>query len=145
MIMEDDFMIHNMENFNNFITDFENIKNDNNWNIITLTPRGYTDKTYTKYNDNNFLRIIHSCTTTCYIIKTDFINILQEKFNIGVQNMLKGESKEYNALDIMWIPLQHEYIFLYYNKIFAKQLPSYSDIENHYVDYTERFITQLQY
>ena len=60
LIMEDDFFIFNKIHFNNFIKEFEKIKNDNDWDIITLTPRGTTDKKYFKLgaiptsNEDNF-------------------------------------------------------------------------------------------
>jgi len=42
IILEDDFFFLNKENFNNFTKDFDKIKNDDNWDIIVLTPKGNT-------------------------------------------------------------------------------------------------------
>ena len=39
-VFEDDFMILNMNNFANFLNDFETI--DVDWDVIVLTPRGTT-------------------------------------------------------------------------------------------------------
>ena len=38
----DDFFIFNKTHFNNFTKEFEKIKDDKDWDVITLTPRGKT-------------------------------------------------------------------------------------------------------
>jgi GR25 family glycosyltransferase involved in LPS biosynthesis len=40
MVIEDDFCILNDINYNDFIHHFENIRNEKDWDIIVLTPRG---------------------------------------------------------------------------------------------------------
>ena len=38
LILEDDFCILNENNFNDFVENFESIKNNNNWSMLILTP-----------------------------------------------------------------------------------------------------------
>lgn len=144
LIMEDDFFILNQSNFNKFVDDFESIKTEN-WDIITLTPRGTTCK---KYLLDKFHRIIDTQTTTAYIIKHDFIQkllpILQDSLP-KLKNAKNREESHLNCIDQCWKPIQMNSIWLYYHKIFAGQLPGYSDIEKTYVDYNQRFLDQLQY
>ena len=65
LIMEDDFFILNKTHFDNFTKEFEKLKNDNDWDVITLTPRG---KTQIKNYKSNFHKIIDTQTATAYKI-----------------------------------------------------------------------------
>jgi GR25 family glycosyltransferase involved in LPS biosynthesis len=141
VIMEDDFLIFNEPNFNRFVEDFDKIKNEN-WDVITCTPRGNTT---TKGCMNGFNRIINNQTATCYIIKHAFIKTLLEIFNNGVAHLQQGHNPNNHALDQCWKPLQLDHIFMYYEKIFGGQLPGYSDIERKNVNYNQRFIQQVEY
>jgi len=145
IIVEDDFCLLNKENFNNFIKHFDKIKNDDNWDIIVLTPRGITIE---KNKISNFHRIINNQTTTGYIIKHDFIPKLLSVYKNAVVKLMKG----YNGplpnpycTDQCWKPLQKNSNFLYYKDIYGGQLPSYSDIENKIVNYNKRFLKQIYY
>jgi len=142
LIIEDDFFIFNIVNFNSFIKEFDKIKTDDDWDIITLTPRGDTKE---KNYKNNFHRIINNQTTTGYIIKHRFIDTLISVYKNGVINLLKNNSPGVFALDQCWKPLQLQSNFIYYSKIYGGQLPCYSDIENKVVDYNQRFLDQLKY
>ena len=44
MVYEDDFFILNENNYNQFINNFNEIRNNNDWDITVLTPRGDTVK-----------------------------------------------------------------------------------------------------
>lgn len=143
LIMEDDFFILNKENFDNFINDFEKIKNNNNWDVITLTPKGNTTK---KFFLGNFNKIIRTQTATCYILKSSFLKTLIEIIKQGVEGLKKGSRKikkhNENCVDQCWKPIQEKTNWIYYYKIFAGQLPGYSDIQKKYVNYNKRFLSQ---
>lgn len=143
LIMEDDFYIFNKKHFESFILDFDKIKNDKDWDIITLTPYGKTSK---KNYKENFHKIYDNQTTTAYIIKHNFIKELLKYYKTGLNVLIKG----YNGpnpnpycTDQCWKPLQLKSNWIYYGKIFAGQIPSYSDIEKKFVNYNDRFIAQL--
>jgi GR25 family glycosyltransferase involved in LPS biosynthesis len=142
LIIEDDFFILNDANFNRFVDEFEQIKYMDNWDVITLTPRGDT-------NINNYIlnfnRIENNQTASGYIIKHRFIETLLTYFNNGVSGLIQNGDPNIYALDQCWKPLQRTSNFIYYKHIFAGQLPGQSDIEHKYVDYNARFIKQNQY
>ena len=145
IILEDDFFFLNKENFNNFTKDFDKIKNDDNWDIIVLTPKGNTIE---KDKITNFHRIINHQTATGYIIKHDFIPKLLSVWINNLGNLIKG----YNGPlanpyfnDQCWKPLQLNSNFLYYKDIYGGQLPCYSDIEKKNVNYNKRFLDQIYY
>ena len=135
LIMEDDFLILNKNHFNNFIKEFEKIKNDKDWDMITLTPRGNHIKRYFK---PKFHKIMNTQTTTAYIIKHKFIKKLLDVYKQSVHKLIQG----YNGpkpnpycTDQCWKPLQLQSTWLFFHQIFAGQLVGYSDIENTVVDY----------
>jgi len=145
LIMEDDFYLLNEDNFNEFIDEFEKIKNNNEWDVITLTPRGETKE---KYFYKSFHKIIDNQTATGYIIKHNFINVLLPILKEGLEGLKKANNKKEShpfVNDQVWKPLQLKNNWLYFHKIFGGQLPSYSDIKKRNVNYNERFLKQLDF
>ena len=141
-MLEDDFIILNEDNFISFQKVFEEIKDDNDWDLITLTPRGKTEK---KNFKNDFHRITDTQTATGYIIKHDFIRKLLPYLQCGLWLLMNGAPAIKGINDQSWKPLQLHSNFLYYDKIFAGQRPGYSDIEKQMVNYNGRFIDQNHY
>lgn len=142
LIMEDDFIIMNDANFKNFETNFELIKDNDDWDVLTLTPSG---DTIIKNYLLDFNKIVNNQTTTCYIIKHRFIETLLSYFNKGVLGLMNNEDPNKYALDQCWKPLQQISRFIYYKNIFAGQAEGYSDIEKRNVNYNKRFINQIYY
>ena len=144
MICEDDLCILNDDNYDNFVKDFNDIK-DTKWDIIVLTPSG--DKMPNIYIPNmqshNFYRIHNNQTATAYIIKKTFIPVLLLNFKQSVIGLLKGGHPNTYAIDQWWKQLQNQYTFWYYKDVYAGQLVGYSNIENKYVDYNKRFLHQM--
>jgi glycosyl transferase family 25 len=152
MVLEDDLCILNDTNYNNFIYYFDKIKDNPDWDIIVLTPRG--DKreinnsnnninlNMNYMNSNHFNLIKNNQTTTGYIVRRRFINILIENFKESVKGLICKSNPNIFALDQYWKRLQDKYNFYYFNNIFAGQLVGYSDIENKNVNYNDRFIIQ---
>ena len=139
MIIEDDFCILEKSYFDSFVKDFINIKDSNDWDIITLTPRGNTKiKNYL----NDFHRIEETQTTTGYIIKHKFIKTLLEVYREGILGLMNNKDPNKYSLDQCWKPLQKKSNFIYYKNIFGGQLPGYSDIQKRNVNYNERFVMQ---
>jgi GR25 family glycosyltransferase involved in LPS biosynthesis len=139
IIMEDDFCILNVENFKLFVTEFNNIKDDQTWDVLTLTPRGDTVKRgkYFNYIQNNQ-------TATCYIVRSRFKDILLTNFKNGYLQLIQNKDKKLYSLDQHWKVLQQNN-FIYFNRIFGGQLESYSDIEKRNVNYNGRYIGQVNY
>lgn len=141
-IIEDDFHIINPVYFNNFLYDFDKIKDSNDWDIIVLTPSGNTVPGSALMNKFNFKRINNNQTATGYIMKRNFATVLAKTIRDGCSAMINGGHPDYHANDQCWKPLQLTYNFYYYRNIFATQLPCYSSIEQRDVDYTARFLAQ---
>lgn len=138
-ILEDDFFILDQNVFNEFVNDFNVIKNNDNWSVITFTRRAGTY--YGKYNETfNFIR--GTQTMSGYIVKTNFINTLLKQLEIGITNMENGLSEHNNTCDQIWKPLQKDNKFIYYNRVIAGQLPCYSDLEQRVVDYNRHYINE---
>ena len=140
MVCEDDLCILNDNNYNKFVEDFDKIK-DKNWDVIVITPRGDMMQDI-DLNQNNFYRINNNQTTTAYIIKKEFINILIANLKESITGLLKGGHPNVYAIDQWWKKLQNEYKFYYYKDIYAGQLVGYSDIEMRNVNYNQRYISQ---
>jgi len=142
MILEDDFFIFNDDAFKNFESEFDKIKELDNWDIIVLTPRGDT----INFNYiSNFHRINNNQTATGYIIKHEMVNYLEDLFKEGIVNLMKNENPNIWAIDQVWKRIQNTHVFLYYKSLFGGQLEGYSDIERKYVNYNERFKNQVNY
>lgn len=137
MVCEDDLCILNDDHFNNFVKDFDKIK-DKKWDIIVITPSG--DEMPGGQVVHNFSRIHNNQTTTAYIIKKTFVPILISNFKESVIGLIKGGNPNTYAIDQWWKRLQDQYTFGYYKKIYAGQLVGYSNIENKHVNYNERFL-----
>jgi GR25 family glycosyltransferase involved in LPS biosynthesis len=145
VIMEDDFVILELNHFNDFVKDFESIKNSTDWKVIVLTPRGNSIPSTLEMTNANFKRIINNQTGTGYIIKKEMIPILIKNIKESIQLQMQGELFDISAWDQYWKRIQHDYPFYYYSKIFAGQLPGWSNIENKIVNYNERFLQQIYY
>ena len=143
-IFEDDFMILNMSNMTEFMHDFSKIESDKEWDVIVLTPRGNTVniEQNNKMESANFKRIVNNQTATGYIMKQHIIPIIKNNMEEAVYNMINGESGDIYAVDQYWKKLQTEYKFYYSSHIFGGQLIGWSNNENRYVDYNDRFIKQ---
>lgn len=111
---------------------------------------GFNSRKQSKYSDG-FLRTTDNQTTSCYIVKRKFRNILldfwKSLLNSIETNTIhplmdiylkldvhKGENV-FNAADQAWKILQKDYKFLIPEKRIAKQRSGYSDIEGKSVNY----------
>ena len=137
LIIEDDFEIINEKNFLNFIKDFEKIKNNINWDLITLTPLTFINNVddNIKYESiDNFSRIINNVCTSAYIIKKNKIQILLNNFKESLILLMKTKNQDKYIHDIYWFKIQKVLKFYYYNDLFGSQLNGYSDVSNDYMN-----------
>ena len=148
-VLEDDFFILDESNFRGFVEGFEKVKDTLDWDMTVLTPRGTTVKPLfdgtlenSRMEMAGFRRIIENQTTTGYIIKKGFIPILMENLAEASKLQETGVDKNISSIDQYWKRLQEKHRFYYYEGIFGGQLPSWSNIENRWVDYNDRFRNQ---
>ena len=88
LIMEDDFYIFDYDKFDCFIKDFNEIKDDTNWDIIVLTPRGDTVK---RNFIKNFHKINNHQTATAYIVRHTFIESLLSILKSSIIKLMNNE------------------------------------------------------
>lgn len=139
MIMEDDFFIKSQKHFDDFVREFEKIKDRDDWDLLTLTPRSCT--IIEKYN-SDFYRVKNTETATCYIVKKTFVKTLLDNLKESLSRW--EEEDKYDrityhkyAFDQYWKKLQSSHCFLAYKLRLFNQIISYSDIEKRVVNYTQ--------
>ena len=136
LVCEDDLTISSDKVFTKFEKYFDNIKNSDKWDLILLTPfSAFTIAGDNELNNNHFVRIVNGQTTTAYIVKKSFIDLLIMNFDIAIKSMEKGGSNPEFAIDIFWKKLQPQCNFYTFKYRFMGQLPGYSDIEKREVNY----------
>ena len=143
LLLEDDFVILNEAHFQQFVSDFEKIRENCGWDIIVLTPRGDRIEGKADLRDNHFHRIRNNQTTTGYIVKREFATILLENIKEGMEHVKQGISLDECAIDQFWKRLQDSYSFYYYERIYGGQLEGFSTIENRNVNYNDRYLKQM--
>ena len=143
VIREDEFESLEMDNFNEFVESFKNIKESDHWDVILLTPRGEKIENDCLFmNLNGYYRINKSQTTTGYILKPHMIDILLENYINSYIELLNNRNYMECALDQSWKKVQLTHNFYFYRKIYGGQLPGWSDLENTYVKYNYGYLIQ---
>lgn len=132
IIIEDDIHIDDINTFNKFIKDLENLEVD--WDLITLTPRLFDrcnkDDKLIIENYDKFSRVNNCVTTTGIIIKKEFIPILQKNIKEGLTKLRETKDTYNYIIDVHWLILQNKYNFFAYNHNFCYQLEILSDINS---------------
>lgn len=137
MICEDDLLILNNETFVNHINKFFSMhsddSSDNKWNVLLLA--GNNVPPYKKIDDT-CIHVSHCQTTTGYIVKMDYYDILMDNIRIGIENLMKKPDQHIiYAIDKFWIKLQKQHIWYMLAPIVAVQREDYSDIEERKTNY----------
>lgn len=135
LMIEDDIAIKN-NHFNNFVKDFDKIK-DKQWDMIVL---GGTVCTGEFSLFENFYRLLFSYTTTGYIVKKSYIPTLLENFKKSLEMLIKTNDRLY-YLDVYWNILQKRDKWYVYSKSFISQLHDYSTTEEKETNYDKLFAT----
>ena len=79
---------------------------------------------------------VQNCqTTTGYVVKKHYYDVLLKNFRESVQNLIRSQNLRSHALDIYWKQLQGRDKWFLLIPIMAYQKEGYSDIEKRNVDY----------
>jgi GR25 family glycosyltransferase involved in LPS biosynthesis len=134
MICEDDLLILNNDTFVNHInTFFSKHGGDNKWNVLLLA--GNNVPPYRKIDDT-CIQVSHCQTTTGYIVKRDYYDILIDNIMAGIDNLLNMPDQHIlYAIDKFWIKLQKQHTWYMLAPIVAIQREDYSDIEERKTNY----------
>ena len=97
------------------------------WDVLVVG--GNTVPPYIKMTDY-CIRVSHSQTTTGYIVKSSFYDVLIDNFTESSNKLISDPTNKFNyALDKYWLQLQKKYCFCMLLPPTVIQYESYSDIE----------------
>lgn len=131
-ICEDDITFTNpklfLENLQKFCDN-----DDIMWDVLIIG--GNNVPPYKQYYDY-CARVFNCQTTTGYIVKQDFYDVIIKNFKEGVFNLMKNpENKREYAIDIYWKKLQMENFWYMITPPTITQYTNYSDIEERETNY----------
>ena len=131
-ICEDDITFTNpklfLENLQKFCDN-----DDIMWDVLIIG--GNNVPPYKQYYDY-CARVFNCQTTTGYIVKQDFYDIIIKNFKEGLFNLMKNpENKREYAIDIYWKKLQMENFWYMITPPTVTQYTNYSDIEERETHY----------
>ena len=131
-ICEDDITFTNpklfLENLQKFCDN-----DDIMWDVLIIG--GNNVPPYKQYYDY-CARVFNCQTTTGYIVKQDFYDIIIKNFKEGLFNLMKNpENKREYAIDIYWKKLQMENFWYMITPPTITQYTNYSDIEERETNY----------
>ncbi len=131
-ICEDDITFTNpklfLENLQKFCNNEEIM-----WDVLIIG--GNNVPPYKQYYDY-CARVFNCQTTTGYIVKQDFYDIMIKNFKDGLLKLMKNpENKREYAIDIYWKKLQMENFWYMITPPTVTQYTNYSDIEERETNY----------
>jgi glycosyl transferase family 25 len=139
LICEDDIEFLNPELFikqmNGFLTSIHQ-----DWDVVLLA--GNNKSTFQEVN--SYCVKVNSCqTTTGYIVKNHYFDILMENIKLGIKKFIKSQyNKNLYAIDKYWFILQQKDIWYLIIPLTVVQREDYSDIEKKRINY-KKLMTSL--
>jgi GR25 family glycosyltransferase involved in LPS biosynthesis len=122
LILEDDFTFKS-----NNINEKIKLLFEHNFDV------GLLSHNFLKYSDTNIehiKKVLYSQTTSSYIIKREYISVLLQNMNEGMNDMKMNGKRHENCLDIHWTKLQPIHNWYATFPAIGYQYDNYSDIEN---------------
>lgn len=106
-----------------------------NWDVIIVSgnnaPPFKRDP-----NDTNWMQVYNCQTTTGYIVAKHYYKTLLANFKSGLKQLLANPTMgRMFAIDIFWKQLQATDKWYMLTPVMAVQRPSFSNVENRFVDY----------
>ena len=135
MICEDDLLVLDSAKFVQHINTFFGLHGNTNdsWNVLLIA--GNNVPPYMKVDDT-CIRVTHCQTTTGYIVKNSYYNILIGNIRAGIERLIKEPEKHaLLAIDKFWIQLQRMHTWYMLAPVVAVQREDYSDIEHRKTNY----------
>jgi len=137
LICEDDICFKNTSFFKKQLQLF--LKNQQDWDVLLLG--GNLIPPFTPITPH-IIKVKHCQTTTGYIIKQHYYNILIQNIREGIKLLLQfPENHIEYAIDKYWLSLQKRDNWFMIFPQMVSQYKSYSDIEKKVVDY-DKFLTK---
>ena len=129
-ICEDDIQFINKDTLHNSVNKFmETVKE---WDVCIIG--GNNGRPFKPVNEI-CVQVQNCQTTTGYVVKKHYYDVLLKNFRESVQNLIRSQNIRLHALDIYWKQLQGRDKWFLLIPIMAYQKEGYSDIEKKNVDY----------
>lgn len=126
MICEDDIVFINPKLFLNQLNAFWNSELKDAWDVILIA--GNNMLPYKPIN-NTCIQVYNCQTTTGYIVKKDYYDILIQNYKEGIQKMIKEPANNNYKIDKYWFQLQRKDNWFLIIPLSIVQKEDYSDIE----------------
>ena len=132
LIVEDDILFLNPELFKNQLNKF--LKNHANFDVVLIA--GNNMPPYQKIDDS-CVKVYRCQTTTGYIVKRHYYDILIANIREGIQKLMKNPEQHVTyAIDKYWFRLQEKDNWFLITPLSVTQREDYSDIEKRHTNYT---------
>jgi GR25 family glycosyltransferase involved in LPS biosynthesis len=134
LICEDDITFLKPKTFLKNLKKFAECNDGKDFDVLLVS--GNNGIPYDQLSDFH-IKITNCRTTTGYIVRKHYYDILINNFRTGLQHLIRdSENKREFALDMYWNVLQKSGKWYLLIPVTVVQYPSYSDVENRDVDYT---------
>lgn len=138
LIVEDDIKFLNPGLFINQLNKFLNSHND--WDVILIAGNNLPPH---EIIDDTCVKVTQCQTTTGYLVRNHYYNILIDNVRNGITNLIKEPNKHFlYAIDKYWFKLQQRDNWFLITPLTVTQREDYSDIEKRPTNYT-RVMTDL--
>jgi glycosyl transferase family 25 len=133
LIVEDDISFLNPELFKKQLSKF--LVNHRNFDIVLIAGNNISN-----YNeiDDTCVKVIKCQTTTGYLVKSHYYDILIKNYKEGIQKLIKEpHNHRLYAIDKYWFNLQEKDNWYLITPLTVTQREDYSDIEKKLTNYTK--------
>jgi glycosyl transferase family 25 len=124
LICEDDIEFLNPDLFLTQLKEF--LESNINWDVVLIAGNNMIP--YTPIN-NNCIKIFNCQTTTGYIVKKEYYDILINNYKTGIQKLMKEPTNNSYKIDKYWFSLQRKDNWYLIIPLSVVQKEDYSDIE----------------
>ncbi len=139
VIIEDDIHFTDIQKFNVLYKHFVDTNIDYDVYLLAGNLRPPVQK-FTPH----ILKISLSYTTTGYIVRQHYYDVLIQNIKDGIQKLLKNANNGMNAIDVNWIPLQKkDKWFISYPRTVTQLANHFSNIENRVVNYDHLMLDNI--
>lgn len=136
LICEDDAQFLNPELFKKQFNSF--LDNNINWDVLLFA--GNNVPPY-KRIDNTCIQVSHCQTTTCYLVKNHYFDVLMENIKEGIKKLMMSPQEHIKyAIDKYWLTLQKKDKWFLITPLTVIQREDYSDIEERRTNYGQMMI-----
>lgn len=134
-ICEDDLCFENHKQLEKSVKTF--FESGEDWDVFIICGNVWHSSGNGKIGA---VKTAYCLTTTGYIVRKPYYNILLNNFKAGLGGLSRRPNKRCYRIDMFWRSLQRKDLWFHVFPSNAYQLESYSDIEKKNVDYKASFL-----